>query len=222
MKVYIAKTSGREWIRKLEDLGFGEMTVRGEMPPKRLPWAFDNGAWRDWSAGRPFDVAAFERDLETIWRFNGRPNFIVVPDIVGGGVASLEMSRVWASHKMLRLQKCPLYLAVQDGMGLEDVEEVIGLFDGIFVGGTMEWKVATADSWVRFAHAGGRPCHIGRAGTERHAAWARRIGADSIDSALPLWAEANLARFFEDCTSVSESSPDSDVQSASADVEVTP
>lgn len=216
VKVYIAKTRAREWIRKLEELGFGEMLVRGEMPPKRLPWAFDNGAFRDWSAGKTFDAKAFELDLETIWRFNGRPDFIVVPDIVAGGKASLEFSRVWAEHKMLKIQGCPLYLAVQDGMGLEDVEPVVGLFDGIFVGGTMEWKVKTAASWVRFAHAGGRPCHIGRAGTERHAAWARRIGADSIDSALPLWSEANLARFCEDCTSASESSTDSSVQSATA------
>jgi hypothetical protein len=39
------------------------------------------------------------------------------------------------------------------------------------------------------------PCHIGRVGTYNRTRWARRIGADSIDSALPLWSEENLQRF---------------------------
>jgi hypothetical protein len=29
----------------------------------------------------------------------------------------------------------------------------------------------------------------------RRVRWAQRIGADSIDSALPLWSDANLDRF---------------------------
>lgn len=198
VKVYIGQTRGAEWIRKLEALGFGEMTVRGEMPPRRLPWAFDNGAYRDWTAGKVFDVAAFEQELETIWRFNGRPDFIVVPDKVAGGLESLEMSRVWAQHKMLRLQKCPLYLAVQDGMGIEDVEPHLQLFDGIFIGGTLGWKIQTGRAWVQLAHATGRPCHIGRVGTDKRVQWARRIGADSIDSCLPLFSEENLASFLGD------------------------
>jgi hypothetical protein len=32
-------------------------------------------------------------------------------------------------------------------------------------------------------------------GTPDRVRWARRIGADSIDSALPLWSSDNLARF---------------------------
>ena len=176
--------------------------MRGEMPPRRVPWAYDNGAFRDYTAGKPFDVQAFESDLESIWRFNGRPDFIVVPDKVAGGLESLELSRVWAEHPMLRKQGAPLYLAVQDGMGLEDVEKVLSGFDGLFVGGTYPWKFRTGESWVRLAHATGRPCHVGRVGTENYAGWARRIHADSIDSCLPLYAEQNLQRFLEECGAV--------------------
>jgi NADPH:quinone reductase-like Zn-dependent oxidoreductase len=65
----------------------------------------------------------------------------------------------------------------------------------LFVGGSLPWKLATGERWVRFAHAHGRRCHIGRVGTPRRVAWARRIGADSIDSCLPLWSRENLDAF---------------------------
>lgn len=52
-----------------------------------------------------------------------------------------------------------------------------------------------ARAWVRFAHARGMPVHIGRVGTARRVRWARRIGADSIDSCVPLWSRENLDVF---------------------------
>ena len=74
------------------------------------------------------------------------------------------------------------YLAVQDGMTVSDVEKVVGDFDGIFVGGTVKWKVRTGEEWVKVAHSHNIPCHIGRVGVFRRIVWAMRIGADSIDS----------------------------------------
>lgn len=38
-------------------------------------------------------------------------------------------------------------------------------------------------------------CHVGRVGTAKRVAWARRIGATSIDSSLPLWSVENLRSF---------------------------
>jgi hypothetical protein len=79
----------------------------------------------------------------------------------------------------------------------EDVAPVAHHFAGLFVGGTLAWKIKTAARWIRWAHAQARPlrCHIGRVGTPDRVRWARRIGADSIDSALPLWSSENLSRF---------------------------
>ena len=51
--------------------------------------------------------------------------------------------------------------------------------------------------WVKVAHELGVKCHIGRVGTARRVRWAARIGADSIDSALPLWSKENLAVFID-------------------------
>jgi hypothetical protein len=193
VNVYVGQSRAAGWIRRLEAYGFGEMCVRGELPPRRTPWAYDNGAFRDFTAGKPFDVAKFERDLETIWRSNVRPDFMVVPDIVAGGLPSLEFSLSWLPK--LKPHGVPLYLAVQDGMTPTDVAPHATKVDGLFVGGSLEWKVQTAKQWIDFAHGCDRKCHVGRMGTETRARAALRWGADSIDSCLPLFSEDNLKRF---------------------------
>jgi hypothetical protein len=59
----------------------------------------------------------------------------------------------------------------------------------IFVGGTMEWKMATMGYWARFAHERGMDCHVGRIGTVERMMIADREGADSIDSTT--WVQRN-------------------------------
>lgn len=194
MKVYVGQTRSRRLIRELEALGFGEMTTRTELPPRRAPWAFDNGAFKDWRSGKPFDVPAYQVALDRLSGVGRRPDFLVVPDVPAQGDESLALSLSWAP----RLRGvAPLYLVVQDGMGRCQVEQVLHLFDGLFVGGSLPWKIATGRQWCEVAHAGRRPCHIGRVGTFNRVRWALRIGADSIDSALPLWSADNLRRFRE-------------------------
>ena len=120
------------------------------------------------------------------------PDFLVVPDLVAGGMDSLEFSLSWVKE----LQGvAPLYLAVQDGMGAYSVAPHIAQFDGVFIGGTLKWKMRTGEEWVAFAHHYGKPCHIGRVGTAKRALWAMEIAADSIDSCVPLWSFDNLRVF---------------------------
>lgn len=71
----------------------------------------------------------------------------------------------------------------------------LDVVDGVFVGGSMAWKLATAPRWTKFAHERGMPCHVGRVGTAKRVRWAARIGVDSIDSSLPLWSTAQLRLF---------------------------
>ena len=190
MRIYVGQSRARKLNSKLTKFGFGECTCRGELPPRRRPWFFDNGAFRDWKAGKEFDSAAFSRDLERIRKDRLTPDFIVAPDIVGGGMDSYKRSVACID----RLRRYGLvYLAVQDGMvpGRVDVSP----FSGIFVGGTLEWKIQTGRLWVDVAHGSGKACHVGRVGTMRRVDWARSICADSIDSSLPLWSDGNLERF---------------------------
>jgi len=169
------------------------MVCRGELPPRRTPWAYDNGAFKDWRSGRPFDERRYLADIDMMHLVcNTSPDFVLAPDIVAGGMASLRFSLGWVD-RLRRL--APLYLAVQDGMTEADVGSELAPFAGLFVGGSHPWKLRTAEAWAKFAHARGKKLHIGRVGTEKKVRWALRIGADSIDSCLPLWSAENLRRF---------------------------
>jgi len=193
MRVYIGQTRARALTERLIGFGFGEMTVRNEVPPRRTPWVLDNGAFKDWTSGAKFDEAKFAAALERAKHVEPPPDFVVAPDIVAGGAESLAFSRSW-------LPRClelgvPVYLVMQDGMTEQSVLEGLDGFSGIFVGGSLPWKLRTGERWCEFAHLHGMPCHIGRMGTEARVRAAKRWGADSIDSCLPLWSEDNLQRF---------------------------
>jgi hypothetical protein len=138
--------------------------------------AIDNGAFSCWINGKPFDGEKLLRILE---QYETVPvDFVVCPDIVAGGLSSLQFSLEWEE----RLRGWPLYLAVQNDMPELDVERAMEDFDGLFVGGTMDFKYKTSEIWIALAHEHGLKCHIGRIGTVHRLQWAERIGADSVDS----------------------------------------
>lgn len=205
MDVYLGQTRSRSLIAELDALGFGECTQPREWPPRRHPWLLDNYAFSDWRSGRDFDGVAFLSALISAVAAGVLPDFIVCPDRVATGLESLAFSLRWRAlcESVLRARRYagrPVprlrwYFVVQDGMTPADVAPIAPEFDGIFIGGSLPWKLATGRAWVAFAHNRGLPCHVGRAGTPKHVAWARRIGADSIDSCTPLWSADNLARF---------------------------
>jgi hypothetical protein len=115
----------------------------------------------------------------------------IVPDIVAGGMRSLDYSLGWLARLP---KKWPWYLAVQDGMDAKAVEKVIGLFDGLFLGGTDALKL-TAWAWSQLAHEQGKKFHYGRAGTLRKLQHAYNVDADSCDSAFPLWSMERMTLF---------------------------
>jgi hypothetical protein len=194
---YCGQTRERRLIAELAALGIGECTQRGELPPRRPGrWFHDNKAFSDWRGGRVFDVNRWERDQ---WRIRDRglsPDFVVVPDVVAGGDASLAWSAMW---RPFVAPDVPAYLVVQDGMTAERVgawlDDQPDQYHGIFVGGTLPWKLETGAAWVAFAHGRGMRCHIGRCGTADRVRWAQGIGADSIDSCLPLRDRGKLRAF---------------------------
>ncbi len=186
-------TRSRQLLRELQKHGIGRMFIdHVPTPYPGEPWGFDNGAFRDWRNGRKFDGDAYLCRLEKAYAV-GRPYIAIVPDLVAGGLRSLEFSLRW-------LEKLPAnwpwYLAVQDGMTLADVESVLDKFTGLFLGGTDIFK-GTAWHWCRLAHQHGKKFHFARAGTLRKIAYAKEIGADSSDSAFPLWTKERLGSFIQ-------------------------
>lgn len=189
---YVGQTRSRTLIARLAALGLGELVVRGELPARRRPFAFDNGCYRDWRAGVAFNVTRWTRDLRWMLYRGIVPDFVVVPDIVAGGLASLEWSAFWRDAVPTEF---PAYLAVQDGMTEADVIPELRRYQGVFVGGSLAWKLATGGAWAKLARRRGLRCHIGRVGTASRVHWARAVGATSIDSALPLRAGEHLDAF---------------------------
>ena len=155
----------------------------------------DNGAFSCWRNGIPFDDRAFLKTLERVAEFESSPKFVVVPDLVAQGLKSLDFSLNWLERLKREYPQFPYALALQDGMTVKDVEPVIDGFDYLFVGGTLRWKVQTGKKWVNLAHKHGKKCHVGRVGTARRVRWAKGIGADSIDSALPLFSNEKWEKF---------------------------
>lgn len=183
-----------------------------EHPVNGLPWCLDNGAftsYNDWlqrkKRGEPvpkkhgFDggkfFVAMNKTIEAVDEGHRAPDFVVLPDIVAGGRVSLRLS---LSALQILPDTFSYYLAVQDGMKPSVLDEpwrdiVYGAetesaplhryISGLFVGGSMKWKLRTSERWIREAHKRGLEAHIGRVATVENLVWARRIGADSVDSA---------------------------------------
>lgn len=190
---YVGQCRGAKMIALCNAKGLGEMTQPQEFPPRRYPWALDNGAFALWKSGKPFDEERFAAVCERARELEVPPDFVVCPDIVAGGLASLTLSLEWADR--LEHYGFRLALVVQDGMTPDDVASVIDRFAVVFVGGTLDWKLDTMKMWADFAHANACECHVGRIGTRNRIHAAKRAGVDSVDSCTPLWSESNMAVF---------------------------
>jgi hypothetical protein len=147
-------------------------------PPDGFKFGIDNGAWGRYQLGLPFDEDGFRRLID---HHGGAADFIILPDIVGGGKASLELSMKWFYER--QLHNCrQLLLPVQDGMRIEEVVKIVryrGL--GIFLGGTTEWKLATMHDWGVVSATLGCHYHIGRVNSRRRIRLAAMAGATSFD-----------------------------------------
>lgn len=190
MRVYVGRTHSKKLNAQFQQYGWGEMVTPREWPPTR-PYALDNGAFSAWRAGRSFDEDRFQRTVAAADDWPVRPDFIVAPDIVGGGERSLDYSLSWVE----RIHICPVYLAVQPGMTPDMVMPLVDPFAGLFVGGGTKWAFQTGEGWAALAHGSGLQCHVGRVGTARRVRWAHMAGVDSIDSCQPLKHPADLEVF---------------------------
>lgn len=176
MRAYASRTGTRRTLEALRTAGWRLLvSARGKLRHEGFPYALDNGAWTAFQQGEAFDVPAFEKAVE--WGGHGA-DWLILPDIVGAGLDSLRFSMEWAP----RLQGvCPLLLAVQDGMTVNDVAAIVGPGVGIAVGGSTEWKEATVSEWGQLARTTGAYLHVLRVNTCRRIDLCRDAGADSFD-----------------------------------------
>lgn len=177
MVSYASRTGTKRNLDALRRAGWHLLvSAKGTLRNEGMPYALDNGAWTAYQQGQAFDEEAFLRAVDKLGEL---AEWIVLPDIVEGGLASLDYSLRW----MERLRGIPtrLLIAVQDGMQVEDVRCMLNPTVGIFVGGSTEWKEATAVAWGSVARRRNCYLHVGRVNTVRRIRICAAAGASSID-----------------------------------------
>lgn len=174
---YASRTGTRRNLDAMRSRGWRILvSASGVLRHEGFPYALDNGAWSAFTQGRPFDEPLFLQALRLLGR---DADWTVIPDIVEGGAASLEMS---LRHMRRVLDECSVGLiAVQDGMSVDDVRPFIGPRVGIFIGGSTEWKLATMHDWGALAREAKAWCHVGRVNSARRIRLCALAGAHSFD-----------------------------------------
>lgn len=181
MICYASRTGTRRNLDALRTHGWGLLVSRaGSWRTEGFDRICgDNGAWADHRADRAFDEDAYERFLDWLVEQPVVPDWLVLPDIVAGGLKSLALS-------MRFINRCravaPLVLiAVQNGMSLDDLAPLVGPSVGIFLGGSTEWKLERMLEWGTFCAQRKVHYHVARVNTFKRMSLAIAAGADSID-----------------------------------------
>lgn len=182
---YTSRTGTRDILERLRVAGWRLLVSAASThhQSEGFPYAIDNGAWTYHQKGVPFDD---ERFRKLVRRMGANADFIVVPDIVGGGLASLRLSARWLNE--LHVTKRPLLIPVQEGMEAGDVRPFLGSDVGIFVGGIdADWKEQTSIRvWGPLAREVGCYLHVGRVNSVRRIRICQDAGASSFDGTSPL------------------------------------
>lgn len=199
--VMFGDTRSSTYLVLLRERGWGRMFTKRPTPFPYEKWGFDNGAFVAWAnAGfahgltvddwkRRWNGNDYEQRLETAMNCGSDPWLAIVPDIPASP-HSLQFSIEW---RLNLPYDWPWYLAVQDGMQVEEVEDVLHMFAGLFLGGSDKFKL-TAYRWARLAHKHGRKFHYARAGTPRKVKHAYAVQADSLDSTFASWTKARTRK----------------------------
>jgi hypothetical protein len=156
MIVMPANSSGWFWHSLARETGrlghlYSPGAQRGPWP--WFPYALDNGAFSCWDQNtNTFDASAWDK-VEAAWRrllfwAQAAPiqaRWAIVPDVPGDAMATLERWSKFAP--IVARAHIPIAVAVQDGMDAKTVNTLSPPSEVVCVGGTTEWKWATAQQW---------------------------------------------------------------------------
>lgn len=177
MLAYASRTGTRRNLTALRQAGWRLLlSAHGVLRSEGFAYALDNGAWSDYCHGRPFHERAF---LTALCKMGPKADWTVLPDIVAGGHASLDLSLRWMCTV---LNESPMaLLAVQDGLTPQDILPWVGERVGIFVGGSTKWKLATLPYWGLVGQQYRCWVHVGRVNTARRITYCGLAHATSFD-----------------------------------------
>ena len=176
MTPYASRTGTRRNLALLRAAGWRLfVSARGPLRAEGFPYALDNGAWTAFQRQEPFDVEAFERAFALL---GAGADFVIAPDIVAGGHASLDLSLSWLPRMGAARR---ILIPNQDGLQPADFADLVSDRIGIFHGGSTEWKIGTMTAWGRWCAERGVYFHVGRVNTGPRFRLAHEAGAWSVD-----------------------------------------
>lgn len=168
-------------------------------------YAIDNGAYGYYLRNKPFDDEAFYKLLDT---WSTGCDWVAIPDSVGNWQETKDMLSVWVPR--LLKYKVPLLVVVQDGSEVDDYKDVRNLLDrvdiqGIFVGGTTEWKLSNIQRLSEVCKRYNKHIHVGRVNSAKRVRQCYFAGVDSVDG-------SGMSRFYETTRVVCDTIVDIDRQ----------
>lgn len=178
MLAYASRTGTRRNLRLLREAGWRLLIapVNGGQSTMGFRYCLDNGAWSAFQQKKPWDETPFIRMVD---KLGAQADFVVAPDIVGGGMASLERTLAWLPHLLDCTQV--VLVAVQDGMEAAHVVDLLGPRVGVFVGGSTDFKLRTLAGWCALARSRNAWAHVGRVNSAVRINRCLHAGATSFD-----------------------------------------
>ena len=139
------------------------------------PYCLDCGAWSQ-KGGDVFDPFAYMR---LVGLMGAQAEFVVLPDIVAGGRASLERSLRWVPVLEPICER--VLIPAQNGITPDDLWMHLGPKVGVFLGGTDSYKLRTMETWGQVAREADCYYHVGRVNSATRIRLCGAAGADSFD-----------------------------------------
>lgn len=176
-------SSTRRNLKALRQAGWRLLiSATGVHRNEGFAYGIDNGAWTAHQNGDDWNSAQYRGKFERLVSTHGkRADWIVLPDIVCGGLVSLERSLNWLGTLRQELPQAKLLIPVQNGMETFDVEPWLDEQTGVFVGGDTTWKEQTMHIWGQLCEQFGAHLHVGRVNTRRRIKLCSMAGASSFD-----------------------------------------
>lgn len=148
-------------------------------------WALDNGCYTGAYPGDDDYLALLAR-LED---HRDRCLFVAAPDVVSDAEATLGLFPVMA--RRIRDAGWPVALVGQEGM--ESMDVPWDLVDWVFVGGSTEWKMGPAATFVAQAQQRGKQVHVGRVNSAKRFRHFAKLGCDTVDGTFIAFGPAKNA-----------------------------
>jgi len=149
----------------------GPSYCKKTVPQRWHPYVLDNDRFSAWSKGKEWSERAWLDMLEWVKLLGHKPDWVLVPDVVGDRDATL---REWDRYLPVASRYgWPVAFAVQDGMTPADVPADA---DVVFVGGTTEWKWRNIEMWKSFPRV-----HVGRVNEIDRVWQCQDLGCESVD-----------------------------------------